>query len=68
MATMTYPVRLERWTRPAAQVCPECKGRGYLPVTVTETMTYEDGTRVRIPCDTTVTCWRCGGRRRIERP
>jgi hypothetical protein len=63
IATLENHIAVNRPMSP----CPECKGRGYLPVTVTETMTYEDGTRVRIPCDTTVTCWRCGGRRRVER-
>ena len=69
MATMTYPVRLERWTRPAAQVCPECKGHGYTTIEVREEVTlYEGDYPVTVPvtCYKTEPCWRCHGARMVR--
>ena len=64
MATMPYPVRLERWARPMMIVCPECLGRGYNTIEIREEVTlYEGDYPVTVPvtCYKTRPCWRCQG-------
>lgn len=65
VSTVTYPVRLERWTRPQTEtrVCPVCNGHGWVvePVTV-----YYMGER-RDEAAVTLTCYWCGGTGRVKR-
>ena len=64
MATMPYPTWQERWVRPVAQVCPECKGHGYTTIEVREEVTlYDQEWPVTVPvtCYKTEPCWRCHG-------
>ena len=69
MSTVTYPVRLERWVRPAARVCPECKGKGFTTIEIREAVTlYDQEWPVTVPvtCYKTRPCWRCHGARMVR--
>ena len=69
MATMPYPTWQERWVRPAAQVCPECRGKGYNTIEIREEVTlYDQEWPVTVPvtCYKTRPCWRCHGARMVR--
>ena len=69
MSMVTYPVRLERWVRPAARVFPECKGKGFTTIEIREAVTlYDTEWPVTVPvtCYKTRPCWRCHGARMVR--
>lgn len=47
--------------------CPQCDGRGWLPIVRRETVYHEDGTTEQIECDATSRCWFCGGAKRVPK-
>lgn len=63
METVTYPVRLERWVRPAGmRRCPVCNGRGW----VTEPIRVFYRGKERREAAVTIDCYFCHGAKWIS--
>ena len=69
--SVTYPVRLREWVRPAAiDTCPECRGHGYTTIEVREAVTVaapEYPVTYPVTCYKTTRCWRCQGEGMLRR-